>query len=68
MRRRREKPLASGEASPACRALDRGDFIALVHHGQAQTGADAPALDVDRARGALSVVAALLRAGQAVVQ
>jgi hypothetical protein len=44
--------------------LDRGDLIAVVHHGQAQAGVDAPAVDMDRARPALTVVAALLGSGQ----
>jgi hypothetical protein len=35
-----------------------------VHHGQAKTGVDAPAVDMDRARPSLTVVAALLGAGQ----
>jgi hypothetical protein len=44
--------------------FDGGDLVAVVHHGQAQAGVDAPAVDMDRARPALTVVAALLRAGQ----
>ena len=47
------------------KALDRGDTAALVHHGQRQTGIDAPAIDDHRACAALAVVAALLGARQA---
>jgi hypothetical protein len=45
-------------------SLDRGDLGALVHHGQAEAGIDAAAIDDDRTRAALALVAALLGAGQ----
>jgi len=45
-------------------ALDGGDRLAVVHHREAQTGIDPPAVHVHGARAALSVVAALFRAGE----
>ena len=45
-------------------ALDRGDAVALVHHGQRQAGIDPPPVDDDRAGAALAVIAALLGAGE----
>src|SRR3954470_21046579 len=44
--------------------LDGGDRLAVVHHREAQTGIDPTAIHVHGARTALSVVAALFRAGQ----
>src|SRR3984957_2582563 len=45
--------------------FNRGDLVALVHHGQRQAGIDAAAVHVDGAGSALAMVAALLGAGQA---
>ncbi|GJE44725.1 hypothetical protein AEGHOMDF_3915 [Methylobacterium soli] len=44
--------------------LDGGDLRALMHHGERQAGIDAPPVHDHRAGPALTVVAALLRAGQ----
>ncbi len=45
-------------------ALDGGDGVALRLHGQHQTGVDHDAVQVDRAGGALPLVAGPLGAGQ----
>ena len=44
--------------------LDRGDGLAVVHHGKRQAGVDAASFDQNRARAALAVIATLLRAGE----
>src|SRR5205823_14538441 len=44
--------------------LDGGDLRAIMHHRECQTAVDALSVDDDRAGAALSLVAALLRAGQ----
>ena len=46
-------------------ALDRRDRVAVVHHGERQAGVDPAAVDQHGAGAALSVVAALFRAGSA---
>src|SRR5439155_8362488 len=48
----------------ACKALDGGYFGAFLHYRQRQAGIDPPPVDQNGARAALSVVAALLGAGQ----
>jgi hypothetical protein len=50
----------SGLAEP----LDRGDFLTLVHSGEAKTGINASPIDVDGARAALAMIASLLGSGQ----
>jgi hypothetical protein len=45
-------------------AFDGGDVIAGVHHRQRQAAVDALAVDDDRARAALPLVASLLGAGE----
>jgi hypothetical protein len=46
------------------KALNGGDLGAIFHDRQSQAGVDAPAVDQDRARAALSVVAAFFRSSQ----
>ena len=48
----------------ARQALDGGYLGAFLHHRQRQAGIDPPPVDQNGARAALSVVAALLGAGQ----
>ena len=43
-------------------AFDGGDLVALMHDRESEAGIYAPAVDVHRARAALAVIAALLRA------
>src|SRR5215469_16049653 len=45
-------------------ALDGGDLVTIMHHRERQAAIDALSVDDDRAGAALSLVAALLRAGQ----
>jgi len=45
-------------------ALDGGNGVAFVHESESQAGVDAAAIDVNRARPALAMVAALLGAGK----
>jgi len=45
-------------------AFDRGDLVALVHHGEGEAGVHPLAVDVHGACAALAVIAAFLRAGQ----
>src|SRR5262245_5707431 len=45
-------------------ALDRGDLGSIMHYRERQAAVDALPVDDDRAGAALSLVAALLRAGQ----
>jgi hypothetical protein len=46
-------------------SLDRGDVAAVLRDGQGQAGDGSASVDQDRARAALPVIAAFLRAGQA---
>jgi hypothetical protein len=48
----------------ARKALDGGNFGAFLHDSQCQAGIDPPPVDQNGARAALSVIAALLGAGQ----
>ncbi len=41
--------------------FDRGDLVTLMHDGERQTGVHTPAIDMERASTALSVIAAFLR-------
>ena len=47
------------------KTLDGRDLIARMHHGERQAAVDALSVDDDGAGAALSLVAALLRTGQA---
>ena len=44
--------------------FDGGDLVAVVAEGEGEAGVDAAAVDQDRARAALAVVATLLCAGE----
>ena len=44
--------------------FDGGDLVVRVHDGEGEAGVDAATINVDGACSALTVVAALLRAGQ----
>jgi len=52
------------ETAGFAQALDGRDGIAFVHDREGEAGVDAAAVDVDGARSALAMVAALLGAGQ----
>jgi hypothetical protein len=45
-------------------SLDRGDAVALVHHGEAQARIDPPSVDVHRARAALAMIASFFGSSQ----
>src|SRR5262249_1012261 len=45
-------------------ALDGGDLLAVVHQGQGQAGIHTSAVDVNRTRAALPVIAPLLGSGE----
>jgi hypothetical protein len=46
-------------------ALDGGDRLPVVHHGEGQTGVDPPVVHVHGARATLALIAALLGPGEA---
>src|SRR5207253_596620 len=53
-----ERGLHRMEASRLAEALDRRDFVAVLHHGEREARADAPSVDDHRTRAALALVAA----------
>src|SRR6267142_1922170 len=59
-----ERGLHRMERAVLCQAFDGGDLVAVMHHRERQAALDALAVHEDGAGAALSLVAALLRAGQ----
>ncbi len=62
-----EGALHGVQAIGNAQAFDRHDLVVLMHHGERQTGVDAPAVDQHRAGAALPVITPLLGPAQAQV-
>lgn len=60
-----EGALHGVQAIGIAQAFDRHDLVVLMHHGERQTGVDAPAVDQHRAGAALPVITPLLGPAQA---
>ena len=59
-----ERGLHRVQIAGLAEAFDRRDLVLFMHRGKRQAGVHAAAVDVDRARAALAMIAALLGAGQ----